>query len=379
MSTIIGQRDVSNKCHVCGRDSINISRALGACVNCIRSGNAKALLLARRSHERSRKRFGLPSTPPRNIDGKVCKICANRCSIEENGLGFCGLRKVKDGRLIHMGGIPSKGVLEWYYDPLPTNCVADWVCPGGTGCGYPQYSYRNGQPESGFSNLAVFYGACSFDCLFCQNWHYRILSRKLSPLVSAEELALQIKKDTSCICFFGGDPGVQLPHAIKASKLAIEEVGKRILRICWETNGNIRKPLFREMARLSLGSGGYIKIDMKAENDNLNIALCGISNRQIRANIEYMVELGSIRRDPPPLVVSTLLIPGYLDAKEVKNIATFLTGLDSSIPYTHLAFYPHFEMHDIHPTSRKEANRCLKVAREAGLERVKLGNTHLLW
>jgi len=50
--------------------------------------------------------------------------------------------------------------------------VADWVCAGGTGAGYPQFAHRAG-PEYGHKNLAVFYQACSFDCLFCHNWQYR--------------------------------------------------------------------------------------------------------------------------------------------------------------------------------------------------------------
>ncbi|MEE8618654.1 MAG: hypothetical protein V3S84_00830 [Dehalococcoidales bacterium] len=46
--------------------------------------------------------------------------------------------------------------------------MADWVCPAGTGAGYPDFAYRAGV-EYGYKNLAVFYHACSFDCLFYQN------------------------------------------------------------------------------------------------------------------------------------------------------------------------------------------------------------------
>lgn len=36
------------------------------------------------------------------------------------------------------------GYYSWYNDPLPTNCVVDWICPGGTGCGYPEFVHRPG-------------------------------------------------------------------------------------------------------------------------------------------------------------------------------------------------------------------------------------------
>jgi len=44
-------------------------------------------------------------------------------------------------------------------------------------------------PEYGFYNLAVFYGTCNFNCLFCQNWHFRENVKRLTPIISAEDLA----------------------------------------------------------------------------------------------------------------------------------------------------------------------------------------------
>jgi pyruvate formate lyase activating enzyme len=62
-------------------------------------------------------------------------------------MGYCGLRKNERGRLA--GVSAEKGKLSWYHDPLPTNCVGDWVCPGCTGAGYPTYAHAAG-PELGY-------------------------------------------------------------------------------------------------------------------------------------------------------------------------------------------------------------------------------------
>lgn len=366
------------ECSICGRSSEIISKAIGVCVDCIRIKPEKALASAKNAHNTSRKRFDLPPSPPRAKHGVKCKICANACEIPPNGKGFCGLRTNKKGRLRHLAGTPSKGILEWYHDPLPTNCVADWVCPGGTGCGYPEYSYGNGKPEHGYKNLAVFYGACSFDCLFCQNWHYRILTKNLSPLMSAEELASKVDDDTSCICYFGGDPTVQLPHSIKTSKIAIESNKDRILRVCWESNGSMTPSYLKNIADISMDSGGCIKIDLKAWDESLNLALCGTSNRQTLKSIEFLANYGKQRNEPPFLVVSTLLVPGYVDEAEVENIARFIASFDTKIPYSLLAFHPHFEMEDMPTTSRRAARECMKLAKKAGLEDVRIGNVHLL-
>jgi pyruvate formate lyase activating enzyme len=368
----------SIKCSICGKGSERISKAMGVCVDCIRTKPEKSLASTKMAHISSRKRFDLPSSPPRDEQGIKCKICANSCEIPLDKNGFCGLRTNKKGNLKHLAGTPSKGILEWYHDPLPTNCVADWVCPGCTGCGYPEYSYSDDEPEYGHNNLAVFYGACTFDCLFCQNWHYRLLTKKLSPSMSAEELASKVDHNTSCICYFGGDPTAQLPHAIKASKMAIDGNEDRILRICWESNGTMMPSYLKTIAEISLKSGGCIKIDLKAWHEPLNLAMCGVSNKQTLKNIEFLADYGRKRDVPPFLVVSTLLVPGYVDVVEVENIAKFLASLDHEIPYSLLAFHPHFEMDDMPITSQKEANECFNVAKKAGLKNVRIGNVHLL-
>jgi pyruvate formate lyase activating enzyme len=290
-------------------------------------------------------------------------------------MGYCGLRKNVSGKLVHFAGTPEKGVVQCYYDPLPTNCVAMEFCAGGSGAGYPRYAHSKGA-EHGFKNLAVFYGACSFNCLFCQNWHYRELTMSLSPTMSASELAGWADDKTSCICFFGGDPSPQMPHALETSRIALEKA-KGILRICWESNGSMAIGSMRKAAALSLESGGTIKFDLKAWNENLHTALCSISNKQTLKNFEWLAEYGKQRQDPPFLTASTLLIPGYVGVEEIEKIAQFIAGLDPDIPYSLLAFYPQFYMNDLPTTSKKEAVECMLSARKY-LKRVRIGNVHLL-
>jgi pyruvate formate lyase activating enzyme len=283
------------------------------------------------------------------------------------------------GRLVRSGGTDEQGVLEWYYDSLPTNCVSWWFCPGCTGSGYPKYAYKPGA-EYGYSNLAVFYGACSFDCLFCQNWHYRNLPVKRKPGMSAEALAFKADKHVSCMCYFGGDPSPQLPHSLEVSRIALEKarVERRILRICWETNGYMNSKLAEQAAEYALESGGNIKFDLKAWSEEVNIALCGVSNEPTLANFKMIGEkFYWKRRELPVLSASTLLIPGYVDVEEVKNVAKFISEIDQNIPYTLLAFYPCYVMDDLPTTSKKQAAECQKAA-EKFLKNVRIGNIHLL-
>lgn len=362
------------RCEICGRNARTIAREIGTCLACLRTRPEEALVRAAQAHAKSRQAFGLPVGPPRDQVGIPCDLCVNECRIPPGGMGYCGLRKNENGKLVGVSADRAK--VSWYHDPLPTNCVADWVCPAGTGVAYPRFAYCDG-PERGYDNLAVFFHACTFNCLFCQNWHFKY--ETLDPkLRTADELASAVEARTACVCYFGGDPTAQLPYALKASRLALESNKDRILRICWETNGSMNPRLLDEMIDHSLGSGGCIKFDLKAFDENLHIALTGISNRRTLENFRRVAKRVRERPVPPLLVASTLLVPGYVDEQEVVALARFIASLNPDIPYSLLGFHPQFFMADLPVTTKDHARRCLDAAQQAGLRRLNIGNLRLL-
>ena len=125
----------------------------------------------------------------------------------------------------HLAGTPDRGILHWYRDPLPTNCVADWVC--------------SGSQQPGFHNPAVFYASCTLDCLFCQNWNFREVSPISSCGTTAAQLASAANPSTFCVCFFGGDPASQMPHALAGA----QALAKQGVVVCWETAGTAHPKL----------------------------------------------------------------------------------------------------------------------------------------
>jgi pyruvate formate lyase activating enzyme len=260
----------------------------------------------------------------------------------------------------HLGGTSARGILSWYRDPLPTNCVAAWVCDG---------SRRPGR-----HNLAVFYESCSLDCLFCQNWHFRETDPARTRGTSARRLSDAAGPDTHCVCWFGGDPATQMPHALAASRILAD----RGVAVCWETAGTASPRLMDRALELSLRTDGCVKFDVKALSRPLHRALTGADNRRTLENLERAAARFGERPDPPPVVVSTLLVPGYVDAAEVGRIAARLAALDPRIPYALLAFAPQFLMADLPTTSRRHAEEAEAAALAAGVRRVRLGNRHLL-
>ena len=351
-------------CALCGTSTALISANLGVCLTCLRQQPADALSRTMQVHRQARRTFNLPELPPQAEGGVRCGLCSRQCVIDEGERGYCGLRTVHEHRLVHLAGHPSRGLLHWYRDPLPTNCVADWVCGGHT---------RYGQ-----HNLAVFYASCTLNCLFCQNWHFRntdpTVDRQANvQALSAKELADCANQRTHCVCFFGGDPASQMPHAIAVGRLLAE----RGVAVCWETAGTMHPRFLRVAVELSLISNGCIKFDLKAFDPNLHRALTGALNTQTLANFTAAVEHLHKRSNPPLIVASTLLVPGYIDAEEVGRIAEFIANLNPDIPYALLGFHPDFFMDDLPYTSSSHASEALEAARAAGLRNIRLGNVQL--
>lgn len=362
------------KCSLCGQRAPTISDKIGFCVRCLRENWPEIRPRVMDLHRRVREAFGLPPAPPRSAGGLPCRLCHHFCLLGEGEFGYWGAWRNEGGRLLGPG--PKGAFVSWYLDPLPTNCVADFVCPGGTGRGYPRFAHLPG-PEKGYANLAVFYEACNFDCLYCQNWHFRTRDLR-APLVPSKRLLSSLKPHVSCICYFGGDPGPQAPHALSFARQALSLRGDKILRICWETNGAENTPVIREMMRLSLSSGGCVKIDLKAHSLPVHETLCGVSNHLTLKNFAHLASLSLSRPEPPALVASTLLVPGYVDEEEIAALARFIAGLSKDIPWSFLAFYPAFYLDDLPTTSYRHAEMALSIARDFGLTRLHLGNRHLL-
>ncbi len=356
------------KCKICGKNSPLISDFLSLCKECIRTKPEQALSTAKEAHAISRSRFGLVPDIPRG--GNVrCRFCGNECEIQEESNGYCSLVKNEKGKMVR----DNELIATYYYDPHPTNCVSEWACPA-SGLGYPKYSMSK-SIEHGFYNLAVFCEACSLDCLFCQNWHFRE-GIKLKPRVADEEFLSAINEKTTCICFFGGDPTPQLD---KITRLCRKAEGKnKILRFCLETNGNANSKILENFAELCLRSGGNIKFDLKFWNDALNEAITGVSNRKTKENFERMGKSYVQRKELPFLTASTLMVPGCIDEEEIKGIAGFIASVNEEIPYSLLAFYPHFDFRDLPLTKKEDALRFKRVAEKQGLKNVRIGNVRLL-
>ncbi|MGC8880181.1 MAG: radical SAM protein [Anaerolineae bacterium] len=356
------------RCRLCGVRSPLIMRQLAICGTCMRTRFEEARPLIEIAHAATRREFGLPEKPPKATGGCPCHLCARQCVIGPEERGYCGLRINRANRLVHLAGTPERGLLHWYRDPLPTNCVAEWVCAASR--------HQPSHPRSvfGLHNLAVFYSSCTFNCLFCQNWHFREADPRQAEMISADQLASCANARTFCVCFFGGDPASQMPHALATAR----RLAERNVVICWETSGAQHPRLMEQAVRLSFQTGGTVKFDLKAYHEEVHFALTGANNRRTLENFARAAQHFDARPDPPLVVASTLLVPGYVTPDEVAAIARFIAQINPHIPYALLAFAPQFYAADLPFTSVRHAEEALQRAQAAGLTNVRIGNRHIL-
>ncbi|MHA1906304.1 MAG: radical SAM protein [Candidatus Thorarchaeota archaeon] len=339
------------------------AKTIGYCGECV-TFDGSLLSHSNEVHSRLRTKVGLVETVP-NEGGLVCPDCGNHCRMSEGDVGFCHNRTVSKSKVKRRYGeaVP----VSWYFDPLPTNCVADWVCP-------VTKSQKLDLGANRLKNLAVFYGACNSDCLFCQNSSYQNMMKSGAPLMTPEELANSADDKTACVCYFGGDPACNPIHSLETSELLYT---KWQTRVCYETNGNISGKWLDRIAGIVRESGGTIKFDLKAISPNLYRTLTGVRNNAILKNFRRLAKLGK-GRDGEFLVASVLLIPGYIGLREIELLCSFIAINDPTIPTALLGFYPHHHMIDLPRTSRLHARDAFRIARECGLENVRIGNEGLL-
>jgi len=340
-------------CRTCGKKQA--AEAVGDCSDCLRTLPVDKILYT--SHFQVRKKLQLPECPPKNPEGLKCNLCSNTCLIGPEERGYCGLRRNVNGKI--KNAFSERGALAYiYYDPLPTNCCAAWFCEGSKEKGY---------------NLAVFFYGCNFNCLFCQNSSHKRLEE--APVLSEEEIIkAALRPEVRCVCYFGGSPEPQLPFAIKVSRRILEE-SKNKKHICWEWNGCGNPALVKKAAELSIASRGTVKFDLKAFHPNIASALCGRDLSQAYKNFSMLAHMFP---EENFLTATTLLVPYYVDKKEVKEISSFISKENRLIPYSLLVFHPDFVMNDLPITPRKQVEECFEEACSY-LSNVYVGNKNLLW
>jgi pyruvate formate lyase activating enzyme len=278
-------------------------------------------------------------------DRKVhCFLCSHHCTIPDGKFGICRVRENKGGILYtHAYG----ELIAQNIDPIEKK---------------PLYHFFPGS-----TSYSIATKGCNFQCGFCQNWQISQVKEAGTPgarsqWVTPEDVVKQATLSGSkSISYTYTEPTIFFEYAYNISRLAKNEG----LYNVFVTNGFMTEETIR-MAHPYLDAAN---IDLKSFNDEYYRKLCRGKLDPVLQSIELM------KRFNIWVEVTTLVVPGQNDSEgEFEKIATFLAGIDKSIPWHISRFYPQYKMDHVEPTPMETLSRAYKIGKQAGLRYVYLGN-----
>jgi len=273
-----------------------------------------------------------------------CFLCSHHCRISNGKFGICNVRENRDGVLFThaYGELIARNI-----DPIEKK---------------PLYHFLPGSKS--FSIAAI---GCNFQCGFCQNWQIsQVKEAKASGLhpeeVKPEDVVKQAKQTGSkSISYTYTEPTIFFEYAYEISQLAKKEG----LFNVFVTNGYMTK----EMIQTIHPYLDAANIDLKSFRDDYYRKVCRGRLAPVLKNIELMKKLSIW------IEVTTLVVPGQNDSEEeLKKIANFLAGLDTSIPWHISRFYPQYKMEDLESMPLEILNQAYEIGKSAGLRYIYLGN-----
>jgi pyruvate formate lyase activating enzyme len=272
-----------------------------------------------------------------------CELCFRECIIYEGERGDCRNRENKQGILYSIVYAKPSAI---QVDPIEKE---------------PQYHMLPG------TNILCFGTAgCNFRCRFCQNWH--LSQRSLEEmeyyyLLNPEGVVkLAQERKIPTISFTYNEPTSFYEWVYDISRLA-KSSG---LNILWHTNGAMKPEPLRELLTYT----DAVTVDLKGFREH-------VYTRYSSAELGPVLNTLQIIRDEGIwLEIVNLMIPTVNDdPDDVRQMCRWIVEeLGHEVPLHFSRFFPAYRLTNIHPTPVETLERAYRIARDAGLHYVTVGN-----
>ncbi len=274
-----------------------------------------------------------------------CDLCCHHCNLTEGGYGFCGVRTVRNGKVVpdNYGRISSIAL-----DPIEKKPLNRF---------YP-----------GCNILSVGSYGCNLRCPFCQNYQIswsdevKFVKREaeyISPAQLAEIAEDQKKNGNIGVAFTYNEPLISYEYVLDTAKL-LEKSGLKTVLV---SNGMADPSVVEEL---------FFKVDA------MNIDLKGFTDRYysevLKGDREMVMAFISEAAKHCHLELTTLIIPGENDTdEEIYELSNWISSLRADIPLHLSRFFPRLHMMDRSATDVDKIYHLKKVA-ERNLKYVYTGN-----
>lgn len=183
------------------------------------------------------------------------------------------------------------------------------------------------------NSLYMFFRGCNFNCVGCilklSAWDCHLtadIRSQLDSLIGVRTLNFKEMQKiieplgVDRVVLGGGEPTIDAEIVDVVRWL--NSIGVKTILL---TNGYaLSEDRVRELEANGLNE---ICVSIKAVSDIIHVRYTGKSNEKVLKNFKLLTKCG-IR-----LRAESVLIPGLIEAAEIKNIARFIASVDSSIPY----------------------------------------------
>ena len=275
-----------------------------------------------------------------------CNVCFRHCEIPEGGVGFCGGRVCREGKVVcgNYGVVTSLAL-----DPIEKKPL------------------RRFMPGSLILSVGSY--GCNLRCPFCQNssisWSAQALSmanresEHINPQTIARTAATYRDKGNIGVAFTYNEPLIGYEFVRDTAQLVHEQGMKNVM----VTNGTAELAVLRQL----LPHIDAMNIDLKGFTDRYYEDVLGGR----RSMVMEFIEEAALRCH---VELTTLIIPGENDSfAEMSEMTEWIAGIDRSIPLHISRFFPTFHMSDRDATDVEHIYQLAEHARQK-LEHVYTGN-----
>ena len=275
--------------------------------------------------------------------GRVeCGVCSRGCVVSSGRLGFCRTRENRDGRFYTLvyGLVSSLAA-----DPIEKK---------------PLYHFMPGSLSYSLGTVG-----CNFRCLHCQNYtisqmrHDEVRTFELLP-----EDAVSRALETGCrsIAFTYNEPTVWFEYTYETARLAHDSG----LANVYVTNGYMTEEALTMIAPYL----DALSLDIKAFSDEFYRKICG-------ARLGPVLDTALLAREfGMHIEVVNLIIPTLNDSTgEIREFVEWVRdNLGRETPLHFTRFYPYYRLSDLPATPFSTLEEAYKIAKDAGMEYVYIGN-----
>lgn len=276
--------------------------------------------------------------------GVQCELCPFRCFLPEGSRGICRVRMNAGGKLMTLVyGQP----VSVHIDPIEKKPVYHML------------------PGSSIFSIATV--GCNLRCSFCQNWEisqsYPEQAKTGGQILSPEQVVnAAIANNCNSIAYTYSEPAVFYEYVLDIARLAKQKGLRNVL----VSAGYINRDPLRKLAPYF----DVIKIDLKGFNEQFYRKVVGGDLKYVLATLKELHSLGVLTE------VVNLVVPSLNDdMQEISRMCKWIyDNLGPDTPLFFSRFTPQYKLGNLPATPIETLEQARKIAMEAGLRYVYIGN-----